>query len=163
MATNIKAPPSLSKSSSYNAWLKEIEIWQAFTDLDPNKQGPAIFLSLEGRAREAVLELQVKQIIDKDGVSKIINKLDELYLKDKTQSAYEAYDAFESFKRPDEMSIDEYINEFERLKSKTESYGSSLSSDVLAYRVLKSVNLSQQHEQLAKATIPELKYDLMKM
>ena len=100
MATNIKAPPSLSKSSSYNAWLKEIEIWQAFTDLDPNKQGPAIFLSLEGRAREAVLELQVKQISDKDGVSKIINKLDELYLKDKTQSAYEAYDALKALNDP---------------------------------------------------------------
>ena len=161
MAANIKAPPSLSKSSSYISWLKEIEIWQTFTDLEATKQGPAIFLSLEGRARDAVLELEVKQISAADGVDKIIKKLNALYMKDKTQSAYEAYDSFESFKRPNNMPIDEFINEFERLKSRTESYGTSLSSDVLAFRVLKSANLSQAHEQLAKATISDLKYDLM--
>ena len=72
MAANIKAPPSLSKSSSYISWLKEIEIWQTFTDLEATKQGPAIFLSLEGRARDAVLELEVKQISAADGVDKII-------------------------------------------------------------------------------------------
>ena len=59
MSVNIKAPPSLSKCISYEAWLKEIEIWQAFTDLAKAKQGPAIFLTLEGRAREAVLELEL--------------------------------------------------------------------------------------------------------
>ena len=162
MATNIKAPPSLSKSSSYESWLKEVAIWQAFTSLEDTKQGPAIFLSLEGRAREAVLELEVKDISNKNGVKTILDKLNTLYLKDKTQSAYEAYDKFENFRRPSEMSIDDYINQFERLKSKTESYGTSLSTDVLAYRLLKSANLSQQHEQLAKATISKLEYDIMK-
>ena len=48
MALNIKTPPLLSKSTSYDTWLKEIEIWQTFTDLAKTKQGPAIFLSLEG-------------------------------------------------------------------------------------------------------------------
>ena len=103
MASNIKAPPSLSKSASYDTWLKELEIWQAFTDLDNKKQGPAVFLSLEGRAREAVLELPVATISSDTGVAEIITKLNGLYLKDKAQSAYEAYDAFETFKRPSDM------------------------------------------------------------
>ena len=60
------------------------------------------------------------------------------------------------------MSMTEHLNEFERLKSKIESYKMSLSSDVLAYRVLKSANLSEQHEQLARATISVLNYDNMK-
>ena len=55
-----------------------------------------------------------------------------------------------------------YINEFERLKSKTESYGTKLSTDVLAYRLLKSANLSESYEQLARATISKLAYDEMK-
>ena len=160
--SNIKAPPSLSKCSSYETWLKEIEIWQAFTDLAEIKQGPAIFLSLDGRAREAVLELEVVKISAKDGVKNIIAKLDSLYLKDKTQSAFESYDAFEKFKRPSEMSISEYINEFERLKAKTESFKTVLSTDVLAYRLLKSANLSENHEQLARATITDLTYETMK-
>ena len=31
--------------SVYENWKREIEIWQAFTDLAPKKQGPAIFLT----------------------------------------------------------------------------------------------------------------------
>ena len=122
MSMNIKTPPSLAKCSSYETQLKEIKIWQTFTDLAVKKQGPAIFLTLEGRAREAVLELDVDKISAESGVQEIINKLDTLYLKDKTQSAFEAYDTFEKFRRPKEMSMSEYINEFERLKSKIESY-----------------------------------------
>ena len=34
--------------------------------------------------------------------------------------------------------------------------------NILAYRLLKSANLSEQHEQLAKATVSGLRYDLMK-
>ena len=162
MAFNIKTPPPLSKSTSYDAWLKEIEIWQTFTDLAKTKQGPAIFLSLEGRAREAVLELEVSVISSETGVAEIISKLNGLYLKDKAQSAYEAYDAFETFKRPDNMSMNDFIIEFERLYKKSENFGTKLSTDVLAYRLLKSANISKQHEQLAKATLDELKYDQMK-
>ena len=39
------------------------------------------------------------------------------------------------------MSIEEYINEFEHLLNKTKKYGSSMSSDILACRLLKSANL----------------------
>ena len=37
-----------------------------------------------------------------------------------------------------------------------------MSDDILAYRLLKSANLSEQHEQLAKTTISDLKFDTMK-
>ena len=42
-----------------DSWLKEIKIWQNFTDIEKKKQGSAIFLTLEGKAKEAVLELDV--------------------------------------------------------------------------------------------------------
>ena len=45
---------------------------------------------------------------------------------------------------------------------KTKSYGTVQSDDILAYRLLKSANLSNHHEELIKTTIPELQYDLMK-
>lgn len=162
MASNFKAPPSLEKSSSYESWLKEIDIWQAFTDIDIKKQGPAVFLTLEGKARETVLELNVKEINCEDGVKNIINCLNKLYLKDRTQTAFETYEKFEKYRRPTEMSISDFINEFERLLNKTKQYGSNMSSDILAYRLLKAANLSEYHEQLTRATIQELNYDVMK-
>ena len=160
--SNFKAPPSLSKCTTYETWLKEIKIWRAFTDYPLKKQGPAIFLTLEGKAREAVLELSVEKLSAETGVETLVEHLNKLYLKDKTQSAYEAYENFEKFRRPSDMSMTDFINEFERLHSKTKEHGTEMSADILAYRLLKSANLSDTHEQLAKATITSLTYDSMK-
>ena len=97
MASNFKARPSLEKSASYDAWLKEISIWQTFIDIDVRKQGPAIFLTFEGKARQTVLELNVKAINCDSGVENIIKCLDKLNLKGKTQTAFETYEKFEKY------------------------------------------------------------------
>ena len=157
-----KAPPILSKSISYENWLKEIKIWQQFTNLSANKQGPAIFLTLEGKSREAILELDIEKIGSETGVDHVTSKLNTLYSRDKIQTAYESYDRFEKFQRSPDMSISDFIIEFERLLSKTKSYGTTMSSDILAYRVLKSANISEQHEQLARATVADFTYEEMK-
>ena len=60
------------------------------------------------------------------------------------------------------MSIKNYIIEFERLFAKTKAHGSTMSEDILAYRLLRSANISEHHEQLARATIPKLTYDCIK-
>ena len=150
---SIKAPPSRSKSVSYESWLKEIKIWQLITDIPVDKQGPAIFLSLEGKAREAVLELEVSDISGVSGVANVIKKLDSIFERDAIQVAYECYDQFERYRRPENMSMSEYINEFDRLHNKTEAHGSSMSENILAYCLLKLANLSQHHEELARYQI----------
>ena len=61
------------------------------------------------------------------------------------------------------MSIKEYINEFERLLNKAKKYGSSMSSDILSYRILKSANLEDNQEQLIRATVKDLTYDAMQL
>ena len=100
MAHSFKAPPALSKSPTYDMWLKEIKIWECFTDLPKKKQAPAIFLTLEGKAREAVLELSVDSLNCDDGIENVIKQLDKLFLIDKAQSAYQTYDSFEKLRRP---------------------------------------------------------------
>ena len=159
---NFEAPPSLTRCSSYEAWLKELKIWQSFSDIPKAKQKPALFPTLEGKARESDMELAVDDLNSDNGVKNITACLDRLYLKDKTQTAYEAYDSFERFRRPDDLTISDCINEFERLLNKIKRYGSDMSTDILGYRLLRSANLSEQHQQLARATITELKYDTMK-
>ena len=162
-SSNFKAPPSLSKSSCYDDWLKEIEIWQAFTDLAAEKQGPAVFLTLEGKAREAMLNMDIEKIKGRDGVENIVTELNKLYLKDKLEMAYETYDAFAQFRRPADMSMKDYINEFERLLSKTKKLGTTMSPDILANRLLKSANLEESQEQLIRATVKDLAYIEMQL
>ena len=67
-----------------------------------------------------------------------------------------------TFKRPSNKSIQAYLNEFDNRLLKTKHYGTEMSDDILAYRSLKSINFSSYHEELVKAIIPDLQYDIMK-
>ena len=60
------------------------------------------------------------------------------------------------------MSIQAFLNEFDKRLYKMKSYGTVQSDDKLAYDLLKSDHLSNNHKELIKVTIPELKYDLIK-
>ena len=52
MESNNKRLPLLSDSKSYAHWFKLKHIWRKFTNLEPEKQGPAIVLSYEGEAQD---------------------------------------------------------------------------------------------------------------
>ena len=119
--TSYKNPPLLTESDQYERWCKEVNLWKLCCKLDKKEQGPALALSQQGKVREAALELDIAVLSADDGVDKIIAKLDGLYLKDENQRIYIAYAEFEKFKRDPAMSIDNYINEFERLKQSKNS------------------------------------------
>ena len=80
-----KTPPALTNDITYATWKKEISIWQLFASSEKKKQAPAIFLSLRGQAREAVLELELDKFSDDNCVKNLLEKLDKLYLKVDTQ------------------------------------------------------------------------------
>lgn len=52
---------------------------------------------MKGKATEAVVEVAINELNDKDNVDKLLAEIDKLYLKDKFQLAYEAYNAYEDF------------------------------------------------------------------
>ena len=154
-------PPEFSESLSWTDYKKEIKIWQALTTLDAKKQGPCLYLSLTGKAREAALELDIDNIKGENGVELILKRLDELYLEDTTQTAYLAYQNFETFKRPETMKMKDYLVKFEQLYTKIKDHKMELPDGVLAYRVLNSANLTNEQMTLCRATMTDLKYDEM--
>ena len=52
------------------------------TSLDKAKRALMLFLSLKGKAREAVLELDTAVLNSEDGMKKLSEKLDTLFLED---------------------------------------------------------------------------------
>ena len=157
-----KNPPKLLETSTYETWVKEIQLWALCSKVDKKEQAAAVTLSLEGRAREAALELSVEQLSAEDGLAQLIKQLDGLFLKDENQRTYVAYAEFEKYKRPQEMSIDNYINDFERLYNKVKAFKIELPSQVLAYRLLESASLSSSKNGLVRATITKLDFKEMK-
>ena len=59
---DFKAPPTLGKDTLYVNWKKEIKIWEAFTSVPEENCVPAIFMTLTGEAREAILNTDIEKL-----------------------------------------------------------------------------------------------------
>ena len=160
MATRkLFVPPTLSWIDEFEDWLHETEIWQCLTDLDKDKQGPTLYLSLEEKIRKTCSDINVKDFNSENGVDILVNKLKSLFAKDINQAAYLTYDKFETFKRATDVSMIDFINEFERLYNNIRKYEIELPAGVLAYRLLKSAEISEDKQQLARATLTPFSYE----
>ena len=81
-------------------------------------------------------------------------------MQDETLQKFEVFDEFDSYRHSPETPINEFLHKFDLLYNKLNSYGTTISDDLLGYKLLKAANLSSDHEKLAKATC-ELKYASM--
>ena len=115
----------------YEDWLKLIKISWKFSDLPANWQWPALVLSLEDEALDALLEINESDISKENGVDFIIEHLNRLLKKNSTVTRYQALEAFMTFKRPLNMPIQAYLNEFDERLFKKKSYGTMMSDDIL--------------------------------
>ena len=149
-------PPLALLKDKYSTWKKEMKIWELMTSLDKTKRALMVFLSLEGKAREAVLELDTAVLYSEDGMKKLYEKLDTLFLEDINQSAFQAYKTFKNYQRPPGSSLEYFLIEFGRLVAKLKDFNILLPEPVLAFRALKSANITKDNEKLAKATVSEL-------
>lgn len=161
--SNYKSPPNLSDSIEYELWKKEVLLWKTCCKLEKKEQGPALALSLKGKARTAALELEVDTLNADDGVDKLVAKLDGLYLKDENQRKYISMKAYEQYTRDSTQSIDSYINDFERLLNKVKSYKIELPDFAIAYRFLENANLEPSKADLVRSTLSEVTYKEVKI
>ena len=162
MSSSHKRPPLLQDSTSYADWKKMLSIWRLVTTVEKEKQGAAVTMSLKGTAQEAVLELAEDEINGENGLEKVTEKLDKLYLKDATLEKFETLEEFDRFQRVPEKTIQEHILQFEKLYKKLKDKGTTMSDDLLAYKLLKSVQLSPQDEKIVKGTTGQLTFENMK-
>ena len=109
-----KNPPLLSASKSYDDWIKLINIWKDFTSLEKPKQALAIALSLEDKAQDVALQIPRDQLAQENGVELIIQRLDKIFKKDELSQKFNSLEAFESYRRPENTSIGDFITGFEK-------------------------------------------------
>ena len=160
--SNSTPPDYDSKKHTWKTYKKEVEVWSSWTKLEDAKKGPALWSTLTGKAKEAVQEMELDEIKAADGLTKILNKLDEVFKTDINQEAYLAYRDFETFSRSSDMSMMDFAVKFEALNLKISKLDMKLPEGVLAYRFLHSANLSDEQMNLCRATMTEFKYKEMK-
>ena len=149
-----KTPPPFDKNvDNYTKWKKKFKIWQSITDVADTKQGGLLVLRLDELTQETVMEAVTEtDIRSATGADKVLTQMDIMFKQDDAVTGYEAYEAFETYQRPQSMSIKDYCTEFERRLKKVAENGTTLADCVTAYRLLKSANLSEAQQQLLKAT-----------
>jgi hypothetical protein len=96
------------------------------------------------------------------GLDKLIEKLDAVFLKDKTMRAYDAFQKFYDFKRESGDTLETFSVKFEQLYSNLLEHDMKLPDGVMAFFLLNACNLPEEREKLARATTTDLTYDNMK-
>ena len=156
MAKAFNNPPKLDDHTDYESWEKTLKLWRLATELPKAKQGIAVVLTLTGKAKDKVLELEIDDINSDRGLDLVIAELDKLYKKDSIDTAYEAFEQFISFRRDGSMNIREYILAFDKRYAKAKSHGFTLADSCLGYFLLNQAKLSEDHKKLVRATITKL-------
>ena len=152
------APPKLSADRPYADWIRLIKWWKIQTDLSDDKQGPALAGSLEGRALDAVLELDDTVINSAEGVNKIIEKLDVIFKKNTLTQKIEDIEKFENFSRDEHKSVKDYIAEFNKYSNKLKVHKIEYPDDIKGYKLMKGASLQPNEEKLIRATIKDITY-----
>ena len=159
---SIKAPPTFSEGDDYLAWKNDISVWEMFTEYSEAKRGPAVYLSLVGKARDAIREIPAANLANAEGVKTITDRLDQIYLKDKNTQAYMNFKDFYEYRRSQGETFNQFIVEFEKLYTKITQYDMVLPSGVKAFFLLQAANFTEDNERLARATVGDLTYENMK-
>ena len=89
-----KVPPKLGDKTDYADWKYDVTVWQMYTDLAPAKQGPALYLSLEGKALECARGIEITKLGEDSGIKTIVDELDKLFLKDADTRAFLEFEEF---------------------------------------------------------------------
>lgn len=157
-----KAPPVLKEGVSYRKWLHELEAWQLLTDTEVKKQAVQIYLyGLEGQYKDLISKVAITELNRDNGVKTITDKLDLFIKEDESQRAFSTYERMHSYRRKDHQSVSEALIEFDAMASDFTAMKMILPAEVMAFHVLKSMNLPTNLEKLAKATVDTLDYKTM--
>lgn len=155
MSSVIKNPPLLVDLDKYEQWKEDVEMWTEVTDLKPDKQALAIHLTLTGQAREVANQVSKEDKKKEDGVKVLLAKLDETFLQEPERRKFTAYQNFEECVRGTNISVCDFMREFDMKYHKMKEKGMTLPDEVLAFRLVKNCKLSDvQREQVMASTKP---------
>lgn len=162
MANIFKNPPAFNSDFNYENWKKDIEIWRKLTDIEKNKQALAIHLVLTGKARQASTEISITELNSDNGVDKLIEKLDDLFLLDESRRQFGAFQNLYNLKRSPEVDVGQFVNEFERHYFRFTQEKMTLPDAVMAFMLLTSCSLSDPQFQLVMSGMTKITYENMK-
>ena len=166
MSSKVTKAPVMKKDQQYIDWKKELQIWQCTNEvlkIDKKLLAGVLFESLEGIARQTVLsELSVSEISHENGVEKIIETLDEYFIGNETQNAFNAMEELLQYKCEKGTSMENFLVDFNIIVKKVKASGTVVSDRILGFALLNAADLSDDKHAMIKATCVEPTYKVVK-
>ena len=106
-------------------------------------------------------ELTANDVNDENGMKVLIEKLDKVLESDKINEAYLVYSRFTNFQKSDEMSMTDYLTEFEHLYHKMTNHEMPLPNTVLTFKLLDGAKLSEDERKLRLILGNNLEFETM--
>ena len=161
-------PPDLNECKSYEAYKRELSAWAAVTELAKTKQGNYIALSLPNKSkfgndiRERIFEsLTEDQLKSEAGLSEVLSFLDKELGKNAVDDVIEKWDDFDSCKKSDSQTLEDFISDFEAKYNRIKSTGTTLPEEILAYMLMKRAGLTHIDRMLILSRIDIEKKDTL--
>ena len=154
-----QSPPSIG--DDYGAWKKEIKVWELGTDVAVKKQAPVVIGVLGGDYKTVAMEMSLDDMKKDDGLDLLIAHLDKVFEKDKNDNAYEKYIIFEDIRRNPGEDIGEFMIRFDRAMKQAKAIEIVYPDNVLAFKLMRSMNLSADEQKMIMTACTEIKYATM--
>ena len=151
---NMKTPPVFNPENGddYSNWKMDIEVWRLVTKEEKIKHGPALYLALQGSARDKVRTIKMDVLSKEDGFEQVIKMLDTVFLKDESTRAYMAFKEFVEYRRKMGESYSAFVVTFEKLHAEISKHKMQLPDGAKAYFLLQAANLNEDNERLARVS-----------
>ena len=145
-------PPRFT-SQNFQRYKLELQAWSEATNVSKAKQGALIALSLpeddQYQIREKVFSgLSLDELTKESSLDNLIKFLDGYLGKDELVDTIDKFEDFENFERADKQNIRDYIASFDLKYRKLEKLNIKLSSEILAFKLLRKANLSKEMRML---------------
>ena len=136
----------------------QLEAWEELTDLSPKKRGIFIALNLpdndETKIKEKVFEsLSLDKLKNEQGLKALIGFMDKYLKKDSLEESWTRFEQFEDFRRTTGESVSTFITDFDRRYERVKAKGMKLPDNLLAFKLLKSANITREERLLVMTGI----------
>lgn len=151
------------ESGEYKGWKGQVEDWMVVCESEIKYPGIEIRLSLKGKALEVVEGMDREALKGKDGPKLILNKLDEVYLKDSLMENYGKMKTYFKIVRDNEEKMRDFILRYEKAELEcTKAIGRKMfEGEAKGFHVLEQANLTENQKQMVLAACGDgkLEYD----
>ena len=154
-----QSPPSIG--DDYGTWKKEIKVWELGTNIAANKQAPVVIGVLGGDYKAVAMEMPLEDMKKDNGLELLLTHLDAVFEKDKNDNAYEKYIMFEDIRRNPGEDIGEFMIRFDRAMKEAKAIEIVYPDNVLAFKLMRSMNLSADEQKMIMTACTEIKYTTM--